>query len=257
MSIPFSGSAAGSESPFGSKRILRILDRCCENFTFPMLDNGYFYLAASRLSLFRSPLDWALVFERFGFSPRAGFPDTYIETFASKLHERDGRDNYRTPEEYDNYLANNPNNEFRTVWAASEGPWLGDDEMVAENASEVVVRGRTIPLPRAEEYVRHGIDLERSPRVQIFELCRYLAGTAREAVLATPEERRVSVPPEMNQILQLEEWHHPNLIAGELPSKSETFRQLVDVLATGDVTHYRPSRPPNNHWRNWPDGGTL
>jgi hypothetical protein len=29
--------------------ILSVLDRCCDAFTFPMLDNGYVYLAAKRL----------------------------------------------------------------------------------------------------------------------------------------------------------------------------------------------------------------
>ena len=45
------------------KQILNILDDCCEAFTFPMLDNGYVYPVASRLTLFRSDLDWAIVIE--------------------------------------------------------------------------------------------------------------------------------------------------------------------------------------------------
>ncbi len=49
--------------------ILRILDDCGGAFTFPALDNGYVYLAGTRLSLHRSPEDWALVIEVFGFSP--------------------------------------------------------------------------------------------------------------------------------------------------------------------------------------------
>lgn len=112
-------------------------------------------------------------------------------------------------------------------------------------------------LPRVEEYARHGIELEQAPRVQVFELCRYLAKIARENVLATESERRVSVFPEMEQLLQLEEWHHPDLVEGQRPGDSETFQQLAEVLATGDVSRYRPSRPPNTHWRNWPGGGRL
>ena len=52
--------------------ILEVLDAACDSFAFPMLDNGYVYLAATRLSLFRSAADWAMVIEVFGFSPRAG-----------------------------------------------------------------------------------------------------------------------------------------------------------------------------------------
>jgi len=73
-----------------AQQILAILDQCCDAFTFPMLDNGYVYLAATRLALFRSPDDWAMTIEVFGFSPRAGLPDTHIHTFASSLHNRNG-----------------------------------------------------------------------------------------------------------------------------------------------------------------------
>ena len=76
---------------FAADQILAILDRCCDSFTFPMLDNGYVYLAATRLSLYRSVSDWAMVIEVFGFSPRAGLPDTSILTFASRLHNRDAQ----------------------------------------------------------------------------------------------------------------------------------------------------------------------
>jgi len=85
----------------------------------------------------------------------------------------------------------------------------------------------------------------------------YLAGT-RLSLLATPHEGRVSVLPEMEPLLQLEEWHHPNVVDDKgRPSTSETFRQLAQVLATGDVSLYHPSQPPNTHWRNWPEGGSL
>jgi hypothetical protein len=240
--------------------ILSVLDRCCGAFTFPMLDNGYFYLAATRLSLYQSTSDWAMVFELFGFSPRAGLPDTHIQTFASRLHDRDPPDRYVTRAAYERYLANNPHNEFRSVFPIREGPWQDAEnrEFVADGAKEVVVRNLAIPLPGVDEYPRRGIELEQAPRVHVFEFCRFLADIAREQVLGTPEERRVSVLPEMRQILQLEEWQHPNVVdADDRPSGSETFQQLAQVLHTGEVHHYRPSRQPNTHWRNWPEGGTL
>ena len=112
-------------------------------------------------------------------------------------------------------------------------------------------------LPSLEEYARCGIELEGAPRVRVFELCRFLADRVREQVLATPQERGVGVLPEMVQLLQLEEWHHPDVAGDERPSGSETFQQLARVLATGDARLYCPSRPPNTHWRNWPVGGTL
>jgi hypothetical protein len=76
------------------EQILEVLDDACRSYTFPMLDNGYVYLAATRLSAFSSSEDWALVIEVFGFSPRSRVPDVHIYTFASTLYNRDPAANY-------------------------------------------------------------------------------------------------------------------------------------------------------------------
>jgi len=107
---------------FHAKDILTVWDECAKSFTFPMLDNGYFYLAATRLSLLRSAQDWAMVIEVFGFSPRSGLPDTNIYTFASRLHDRNTADKYVTCEAYERYLRNNPHNEMRFAFPIEEGP---------------------------------------------------------------------------------------------------------------------------------------
>jgi hypothetical protein len=240
--------------------ILGILDRCCDYFTFPMLDNGYVYLAATRMSLFRSPGDWALVIEVFGFSPRGPLPDTQIYSFASRLYNRDTREQYVSAEAYENYLANNPNNDSRFVYPIAEGSWKNREvrDEVSRDAREVSVRGESRPVPGTHEYARYGIVLAEPPTVHIFELSRFLAAVLRDDVLATEQERRVSVLPEMTQILQLEEWHHPDVSDfGARPSGSPTFLQLAEVLASGDATKYEPTEPPNTHWRHWPEGGTL
>jgi hypothetical protein len=58
---------SGTSMRWTATEILQILDECCDNFTFPMLDNGYVYPAATRLSLYRTPEDWAMVIEVFGY----------------------------------------------------------------------------------------------------------------------------------------------------------------------------------------------
>jgi hypothetical protein len=154
--------------------ILSVLDRCCEQSTFPMLDNGYVYLAATRLSLFRSEEDWALVTEVFGFSPRAGLPDVCVTTFASRLHERNPPTKYVSPAAYENYLATHPHDDARFFFPIEEGEWqdADDTEVLASDASEVVLRGRSIGLPPRDAYARHGIELADPERMHVFELCR-------------------------------------------------------------------------------------
>jgi hypothetical protein len=243
-----------------SGEILSVLDRCCDEFTFPMLDNGYFYLAATRLSLHRSEEDWAMVIECFGYSPREGIPSVHVTTFASRFHDRDPPENYVTREAYENYLRLHPHDEFRSFDPIAEGDWLEPDdcELVPAHAAELSLRGLPVALPDRSEYALLGIELEDPGHVRVFELCRYLAAVRREDVLATPAEQRVSVLPEMTKLLQLDEWHHPNVVdETQRPSDSETFRQLAEVLVTGDLGLYGPTEAPNTHWVNWPDGGSL
>ena len=237
-----------------SEDILAILDQCAANFTFPMLDNGYVYLAATRLSLHRTEVDWGMVLEVFGYSPRAGLPDTHTYTFASSLQNRDSEQKYKSRQGYESYLANNPHNKSRFVFPLTSGDWQDPDscDYVAEDATALVLRGRTVKLPSLVEYGQHAIELEDPPRVRVFELCRFLADIDRESVLSNPAERRVSLSPEMKHILQLEEWNHPNIAEGEVPSESRTFQQLAQVLITGDCYRYRPSQLPNTIGRTGP-----
>lgn len=243
------------------EQILAILDACCAAYTFPMLDNGYVYLAASRLSAFHSPTNWALVIEIFGYSPRAGIPDIHVYTFASRLHQRDSIEQYVTLEAHQAYLANNPFNESRFFLPLGEDhSWQDEEsacELIARTATHFPLRGQRYPLPERSAYALQGIELAQPEDIELYELCRFLAETQRESILATPEEQRVSVLPELTQVLLLDEWRHPDLIAGELPSTTPAFQQLAQVLATGDPSHYTASEPPNTHWSHWPEGGTL
>jgi hypothetical protein len=224
-----------------------------------MLDNGYVYLAASRLTLYRSELDWAMVIEIFGFSPRSGAPDVTVQTFASRLYNRDPSENYVSDAAYKRYLKENAHNESRSYFPIDGDSWqdVEDDELVAAQTQQIDLRGEPIVIPSADQFEELGIALAMAPRVQVFELCRALAATHRNLVLAAPAERRTSVLPGLPQIMELNDWHHPDLAAGEKASDSTTFQQLAMVLETGKSSQYQPSLPGNTHWRNWPTGGLL
>src|SRR6266508_855309 len=137
-----------------ANQILTILDTCCHSATFPMLDNGYVYLAASRLSLHRSDIDWALVIEVFGFSPRAGSPDLHIYTFASRLYARDTPAQYISQDAYQRYLANNPHNQSRFFSPIDDDAWQDPEnsELVAADTTRVPIRGHSILLPSLDAY---------------------------------------------------------------------------------------------------------
>ena len=244
---------------FSASSVLQVLDDCARAFTFPVLDNGYVYLAATRLSAHRSSEAWWLVVEVFGFSPRAGLPDLHVYSFSNQPQRTRSPQDFVSVEAWERYIANNPHNESVFFSPVEAGDWIDQDsgDRVAPTARSVVVRGQPIGLPDAGEYDAHGIALTESPRIGIHELSRYLAAAARDQVLATPQERRVTITPDADELLVLDEWHHPDVAGGELPSQAEPFLQLADVLAAGDASRYRPTEPANTHWNNWPDGGAL
>lgn len=146
-----------------SDKILSILDSCCQSYNFPMLDNGYVYLAATRLSLYRSNIDWAIVIEVFGFSPRAGEPNTDIYTFASNLYNRNQPGNYINSKAYEQYIINNPHNESRSIMPIEDNgeEWI-DYESVEYvlDRGQYILRGNKYNLPALEDYKEHGIQLE-------------------------------------------------------------------------------------------------
>lgn len=239
-----------------AEQILAILDEATARFVFPMLDNGYVYPAAARLSAYRDDIDWALVIETFGYSPRAGLPDVCVTTIASRLKDRKSVDEFVTPEAHATYLAVHPHDEQRYFYPLEEG-WVDDDAMsIVPGTTAVSVRGRRVTLPEPAAYRAAGIDLEE-PVPQVFELCRWLAATHRDAVLATTQERRTNVPDALAEVLLLDDWQHPDVADGERPSESITFRRIATLLAGGDVVSPAVTPEGNTHWRHWPHGGIL
>ena len=164
----------GEAASFEEAAILAVLDAAARDFTFPAMDNGYVYLAATRLSLYRSASDWALVIEVFGFSPRAGDPDICIYTSGSTIQRAKTSADFVTVEAYERYLANNPNNEMSFV-----NPLTYADEAEHEEdilpGSEILLRGVALQPPSAEELASAQVVPANPPNVAIYEMCRWLA----------------------------------------------------------------------------------
>lgn len=239
--------------------ILSVLDRSAEAFVFPMLDNGYVYLAATRLSLFRSAEDWALVFEVFGFSPRAGSPDLAVTTIGSRVQRVRSAADFVSDEAWDDYLAYNPFWEQAYFHPVEDEDWIDadDGERVSAAAVELTLRGAVTPVPSVSDYAEADVSLTCPPSVMVYELCRALASRHRDAVLATAAERRAALPDGPEPLAVLDGWNHPDVVDREkLPSRSPTLRALARALATGSFDA-GATGSDNTHWSNWPDGGTL
>lgn len=241
---------------FGSKAnknhtpgdILQQLDRCAEDFTFPMLDNGYTYPVDSRLSAYRDDKRWALIIEVVGFHYRAGGHDginNCLHVFGNCLEFKPGTNN-------SNFLYVTDNSE--------DGDPFDEEYMDSLNpgVKSMLLRGQKIPISTDFGfYSQKGVELEDPPKIMIWEFLRGIIGDYKEQFLASEGEIRQRIPMDLPLILRLDEWYHNDLANGEKPSQNETFQMIAKVLETGNVDLYMPTKEPNNHWQNWPDGGTL
>ena len=226
-----------------TQAILDQLDACAERLAFPMLDAPGFRLAAARLHAYRDDSRWALLIETLGcheFGAGHEAIDNCLHVYGSSLHRPPGV-------LAEDYL-------FPTA-DGDEGPTFDDRQYVRRTARTLRIRGRSVPLPDQSPLY----DLESRPlaygrRWRDYELLRWLVAGHRAELLSTEAERRARVPADLPEVLTLDAWHHPDLGSEVLPSASETFCQLAEVLATGDVSRYRPTQPPNTHWSCWPAG---
>ena len=227
--------------------ILAQLDKCAAEFTFPMLDNGYIYPGDVRLTIYRDNSDWLMVLECFGANPRtlgyASFQNC-LHLFGSKLHRPPGT----------------ANEDFLFPVKSCPDHWIFEENFqwhVVKDAHAVTIRGQWVEFDLSPaNLAREGIEL-LDGQLDAVAVMRSLLPEHRGLLLAWDEELAARNPHGLPVWLRLDEWHHPDVVRNELPSHSETFRMLADAVATGDKAKYRPTRAPNTHWKNWPDGGSL
>ena len=252
---------------FVSKDVIDYLDTCVidEPYCFFMdLGHGYFYTANSRLTLYGDDGRWAIVFEKSGYANRDGRIELELNFFGNCLHnlDRAGAD--------DRYICNA---KFLTLVDGDALNAIASDfEQVSPAASFVKVRAESVPIPSTKAGFAKWIpDIENDSgfleRPTFWDLARFLAFENVDLCRATDTEKRLCLPRDLPEIMTVDEWHHRNYhhydngpdkeLMGDAPSTYETFPLLAEVLATGDPSRFRPTLPPNSHWSNWPEAGTL
>ena len=241
-----------------AEAILAVLDKGCDAFVFPMLDNGYVYLAATRLTLFRSADDWAMAFEIFGYAPRAAGPDVSVWALGSRLARGRTRADHATQAAYDDYLEVHPHDNS-AFFSPIGGNWqdaewgelgqLGRHLRVGSRTADRDPRSGDLRPPR-----------DRAGRTRPRPDLPALPVPGRRRARGRPRDGRRAPDPRaarLDEFLVLDDWHHPDTVTGERASDTAAFRSLATALASGDVAAYDASEEPNTHWSNWPFGGSL
>lgn len=251
---------------YTTKDILNHLDDCVmENplWTFMDLEHGYFYTANSRLSLFASDTQWAIVFEMSGFANRSCAILLELNYFGNCLI------NLETGGENNAYTYNAKH--FELVNRAALKEIESGFEQVSSTATHVKLRGESVAISNTnrgfERWIPDMLDRDHDDKITFADLGRYLAFEYEKECRATVEELRSCLPDESSLpfIGCIDQWYHEeynNYLDddepwGEPPSSYETFPLIAEVLVSGDMGKFQPMLSPCNHWRHWPEAGEL
>ncbi len=118
-----------------------------------------------------------------------------------------------------------------------------DDPERYLGATGLVVRGHAI-----------GVDAPKGE--ELSSTFRRLVPAHRDLLFGDDADVGRRLPADLPQLLQLEEWNHPDLFEMP-PSQSETYQLIAVVMESLAPTRYRPTLAQNTHWSNWPDSGSL
>ncbi|MGN6418690.1 MAG: DUF7003 family protein [Pseudobacter sp.] len=233
---------------FIAKDILQQFDEAARDFVFPMLDNGYHYPVTCRLTAWRNNTAWNIAIEVVGFNYRGGSHNgitNNLYLFGNNLTHEPGLEN-------ENLLYITSNSDEGETFDPETSSFLNPA------VNSMLLRGQLIRLSKDPAfYEAKGIRLEEPGKIMIQEMLRGLLPEYREQLLATEEELRTRIPQALELFIRLDDWYHPDVAMRERPSENETFIMLADALETGDKKLFKPTRPANTHWSNWPEGGTL
>lgn len=208
--------------------ILNCLDEANGNLDFPGFDNINLHMVSARLTGFRSDTHWIIVFEELvSWYSLAGIqPVLAIYAFSNRSDLENGLVETLFPVEIEN-----------------------EDDWKHTNAIHLTIRGEPLTL-----------DTQSIQRHQNFgfDLLVHLLPEYRSKMLATEKELQLIASNDLLQVIQLDNWHHPDVFGCNYqadrhfqPSDAKSMQMIAKVLVTGDPNFYNPCEESNVDWRKW------
>ncbi len=209
------------ESP---SQILEFLDRRFAAIEMPYLGNMNVDYISSRLLAFRDDHRWMILFNSITWCPAGEGLTTMVECVGNCVKGRQGFDRDRS---------------FITGKITE---LIQDDENI--NRYSVIVRDKSISISELEITAHPDLYSDREIDIAIELLANH-----REELLANREEYGIFIPDGLTQVLQLDQWHHPEWDCP--PSQTESFPMIAEVLFTGNPDLYRLPSKCNTDWEYW------
>ena len=259
-------------SSFTQKDILNYLEETDQQTYHFFIDfeHPYFHTAGSRLTLYADKKQWAIVFEKSGYSNRGYRGEIELTYFGNCLTNLQSEGN---PEGYTS------NMKGVVLIDNDEVQRIEDDmnELVSRKIKQVKVRDTMLDIEQDKSiYVKKDIidsvydNAENL--IDLPSLIRYLDEQNPDLFRATEKELTMCLPDNLPKLMQIDKWHHKAYakfrhmtsptsfeykVTGEKPGDYETYKMIADILVSRDTTKWRPTLKANNNWRNWKNAGYM
>ncbi len=225
------------------KQILSYLDNC----NFPVLGNGYYFHVDQQLTLYQNDDGWALVIQALGYNNR--HKDLDGATNAVYI--------------YSNSLMPSWKESFhmkaKTVNAFVEDPETSIPSF-KPSATTLEINGKEIVIERSvKAYKIKGIALEKAPNIQPWEFLRFITPEHSDLFWLTKDELSPEIPPEMEEIISIRHWDHPDTFDTE-PSDTQSFKTIAEAIASRNYDQLEKidsNESNNTHWKFYPQSGKL
>lgn len=233
-------------------------DHIIYNF-FLDLEHGYCETAGSKIHLFADLENWAIIFEKSGYNNRGGRAEIELTYIGNCI-------NYPIdiyPE--GKYISNVANitlidgDEFGRI-ENKKGEEFETFELIGRNIAHVKVRNKYIPFDNNyKNYNNIGIEIRNDDNPQKLidfgVLIRYLNEINPNVISATEDDIRKHIPNELPKLITLTSFYFSSAYDKDNPpSKIETYKLIAKILTTQDISIWKPTLKPNNHWKNWESG---
>ena len=235
---------SGRLTSFTDDEVLSALDlsRTARPITFPLFDNTNAWLIGGRLAVFGDKNDWAIAIGVLSFSTHS-FGHACVRNVVSTCG---------------NCLvsgAGSATDFFSLTSDATSEPTFSGvlEHYIAESVRQIMIRDQIVQLDSAWEMLGQ-LGLIRNGSAAGKDLLRALFKQNGGVMRASVPELRSRIPSGLPMYLMIDEWRHPKTL--ELPSDTECFGQLSEVLTRREASCYNPTEPPNCSYEYWPLSGS-
>ncbi len=246
LDLAFNGQPA-DDYPVGTNSYIKY------NF-FLDLEHGYCKTAGNKIHLYADSTRWAIVFEKCGYQNRANNAEIELDYVGNCISY--AIDKYHEG----SYITNASNIVLITSQEYERITNKEDFELISPTASQLTIHGQKVAIDHdTKKYLALGIkprDYDNPKNlIGYSDIVRFFSDTNPELVSATEDEIKQHIPHDIPKLMTLDRFHFISTYdKSSLPSSQETYQLIAKVLVTRDITCWKPTLKPNNHWTNWESG---